>query len=342
MSPFETFALFVCKPLIIEIPSTRMVQHRFLAVISAMALLHLSRSADCNNGPGQNPVPASCEGACGIALYHLHKYRAATTAKKNSWGKYYNLTARFIESQWDISSSSDDRDEEAPCARKLTIVEIGTAFGGLADRLARVNCVTVTSVDPFLPDYDKKDQQSNIWGNLGKRLNLNSDAFSATVSEAMAFDQHSRHGCHYRLLPMLSANAAPLFEDKSVDFLFVDGLHTKEGVQEDISAWERKLRPSSGVIMFNDYGSKRFTGIKPVVDAWAKQVNRSAACCRAGLAGPYVFMNIRQDLAASQRLWLADDPSQCTELALRKRFFFSTQDPTELAAAAKCQRRLLK
>ena len=52
----------------------------------------------------------------------------------------------------------------------------------------------------------------------------------------------------------------------SVDAVFIDGLHTYEGVKEDIIAWAPKVR-EGGSLIFNDYPNRRlFAGIKRAVD----------------------------------------------------------------------------
>ncbi|MCE7029346.1 class I SAM-dependent methyltransferase [Jiella avicenniae] len=49
-----------------------------------------------------------------------------------------------------------------------------------------------------------------------------------------------------------SGKAAERFEDESVDFVYVDGDHTKEGVTIDVEAYWPKLK-EGGVMAFDDY-----------------------------------------------------------------------------------------
>ncbi|CAE8629455.1 unnamed protein product [Polarella glacialis] len=56
-----------------------------------------------------------------------------------------------------------------------------------------------------------------------------------------------------RLLQLPSAQAAPLFSDGSLDFVYLDGRHDYCGVLEDIMAWWPKLR-AGGLLAGNDYG----------------------------------------------------------------------------------------
>lgn len=50
-----------------------------------------------------------------------------------------------------------------------------------------------------------------------------------------------------------SVSAAPRYEDKSLDFVFIDGLHTYEGVYADIEAYLPKVK-DGGIICGHDYG----------------------------------------------------------------------------------------
>lgn len=51
-----------------------------------------------------------------------------------------------------------------------------------------------------------------------------------------------------------------------VDMVFVDGDHTRDGLQGDIDAWLPKVKVG-GVMAFHDYTRKHWPDVKPVVDA---------------------------------------------------------------------------
>lgn len=60
---------------------------------------------------------------------------------------------------------------------------------------------------------------------------------------------------------MTSVEAAKEVEDRSIDIIFIDGLHTYEGVKDDLEAWVPKIK-IGGIISGHDYnGMKRHEGV---------------------------------------------------------------------------------
>jgi hypothetical protein len=60
-------------------------------------------------------------------------------------------------------------------------------------------------------------------------------------------------GLRVKLAPGDSTLAAQLFEEKSIDFLFIDGCHDTPAVLRDIDTWLPKVSPG-GIIAGDDYG----------------------------------------------------------------------------------------
>lgn len=63
---------------------------------------------------------------------------------------------------------------------------------------------------------------------------------------------------------MTSLEASSLFDDKSIDFVFIDASHEYEDVKTDIFAWYPKIR-SGGIIAGHDYDDN-WTGVKKAVN----------------------------------------------------------------------------
>ncbi len=65
---------------------------------------------------------------------------------------------------------------------------------------------------------------------------------------------------------MPSVEAAKLYEDKSLFFVFIDGSHLYEAVKEDILAWLPKVK-SGGFIGGHDIDQiEEFNGVRKAVD----------------------------------------------------------------------------
>ena len=248
----------------------------------------------------------------------------------SSWNAYYGDVAVFLQEHWrlpaagrvndiDNTTASRGRDGDGALKEPLTttnigerqhthvFVEIGTAFGGLANFLLQSfpSSMEVVAVDPFLPNYDVGDLQSQMLADIMDQLLqlgiLNSDItddqqqyqhadqsnglgevrareqFSRAWGEALSFDLHRRHGCRYHGLRKLSVDAAASYQgflgpsstaldNGLVDAVFIDGLHTYEGVKEDIGVWVPKLRKPGGLLIFNDYGNVEFPGVTRAAD----------------------------------------------------------------------------
>ena len=67
---------------------------------------------------------------------------------------------------------------------------------------------------------------------------------------------------------MPSLEGATSFGAESVDVVFVDGLHTGQGVHDDMEAWWPKVKPG-GMMIMNDYGHANFANLTRTVDQWA-------------------------------------------------------------------------
>lgn len=58
-----------------------------------------------------------------------------------------------------------------------------------------------------------------------------------------------------RVIPMKSVDAAKLYPDQSLEFVYIDASHDYESVKEDILAWFNKVK-IGGIIGGDDYGWK--------------------------------------------------------------------------------------
>lgn len=169
------------------------------------------------------PPPATCVGACSELLAFILDQRNAS-----GWHVYYEEIALFLH------AAGVARDAPA------TLVEVGTAWGGLAHHLLkRLPLLRLVAVDPFLP-YDSGDVQSHVLERVQQKYASlgGSESGSELWARAMRFDMAGSFGCRYALHHTTSTAAAEEAARKPANFFaagidaaFIDGDHTYQGEQ---------------------------------------------------------------------------------------------------------------
>jgi len=145
-------------------------------------LASLGSPPACAPEAGQFVAPAGPEsGAPWMKLLtdHVLYWRA-----RKAWSRqYYNDVFQFIA-------------KRAPDLQQpLRIVEVGTAFGGLANYLLqRLPRAQLYAVDPFLSGYDPSDRHAHAMAAIASKLGLNKTELSVAWASGMAYDLTARHG----------------------------------------------------------------------------------------------------------------------------------------------------
>ena len=109
----------------------------------------------------------------------------------------------------------------------LVLVEIGSFQGesmelfASSGRFSKIYCV-----DPWENGYDPNDESS----------------FANMQSIENEFDIRKSNYSFVEKIKMRSEDAVKLFDDKSIDMVYIDGLHTPEGVERDIKNWRPKVK----------------------------------------------------------------------------------------------------
>lgn len=221
--------------------------------IEPVDLQNTDSSASCLH---PSTAPSSCPGDCSRIMSFILEKRP-----KMTWNQHYDYVTEFV------GRHNPNR----------VAVEIGTTYGGLADRLLqRIPALEVHAVDPFIAGYDTKDAISDMYNSLRRSHSLNSVEFPKIYAQALAYDLgRVRYGCRFHLHRASSTEVGAAFDDRSVGVLYVDGLHTEAAVEADIATWIPKMVPG-GFMIFHDYGSMKFPGVKVAVDklaqSWQKEV----------------------------------------------------------------------
>ena len=139
-------------------------------------------------------------------------------------------------------------------------VEVGVRYGTHAHHLADNWPGTLHLVDPYRP-LDDYDERENFDAEPPHDL-----LHQRVLSRLWHFVLKGRVVFHR----MLSRHAATLFQDESLDFVYIDANHAMREVVRDIAAWYPKVRPG-GLIGGHDYLDKPpVYGVKSAVDTFFK------------------------------------------------------------------------
>lgn len=112
--------------------------------------------------------------------------------------------------------------------------EIGVRAGGYSKTICeQVPGVELFSIDPWKA-YNRLNQERQ-------------EAYYRQAMEALA--PHKAI-----IMRMPSLEAVDRFEDRSLDFVFIDGDHAFDEVMQDIIRWARKVRVG-GIVAGHDYGN---------------------------------------------------------------------------------------
>jgi SAM-dependent methyltransferase len=151
-------------------------------------------------------------------------------------------------------------DRQVACARDGAVfVEIGAYLGRstayLATRILRSGKSVRVYVVDLWDGFFRQDAHRSLPMNEGE------DVFWHFMRNMRAA------GLDAVLCPlkMDSVRAAGLFEEGSVDFVFVDGDHGREPLRCDLEAWFPRVRPG-GVLAGHDYVNDDFPGVRQAAD----------------------------------------------------------------------------
>lgn len=131
----------------------------------------------------------------------------------------------------------------------VTVIEIGSYVGDSTAVWAK-HFNEVIAVDPWENGYDENDASS--WKYPMSLVEKQFDEMATTYSNIVKWK-------------MSSFEAARKFDENTVQFVYIDALHTFDGVKNDIELWYPKIMKGF-YIGGHDYGSKHHPGVKMAVD----------------------------------------------------------------------------
>ena len=121
--------------------------------------------------------------------------------------------------------------------KEMRIIEIGSYIGEstmiFADRFKEV-----VSVDPYINDYDLEDAACS---------------FAPFDKVYEQFVRNTLSVPNIKSIRETSENAFSILKDQQWDMVYIDGLHTLEGVSYDIAHYKTIIKPG-GFVCGHDYG----------------------------------------------------------------------------------------
>jgi hypothetical protein len=145
--------------------------------------------------------------------------------------------------------------------KELIGVEIGVCTGiNAAMIMKKLKIKKIYLIDPYTP-YEQHSTQ--VVFDISEDFQLN--------TEEKAHQMMKKHKEKAIFIRETSTEASKRIEDKSLDFVYIDGLHDYENTKNDIDAWDPKVK-EGGVIGGHDY-HPYWTGVIKAADEYAKKNN---------------------------------------------------------------------
>lgn len=123
-----------------------------------------------------------------------------------------------------------------------TIIEIGVRYGFFVRQLLACDPDLIVGIDHWSQGLQAGENDIGV-------SQRRADGIYQTI-----FKQYM-HYPNVKFFRGYSAGAVDLFDDLSVDFIYIDADHTEQGCWEDITRWWKKVR-QGGILAGHDYCDK--------------------------------------------------------------------------------------
>ena len=142
--------------------------------------------------------------------------------------------------------------------------ELGVAFGGHAEHILKNTGIEKLYGVDLYENYSETTD-AFFWNGIKYQQNNYDDLYNFTLNRMSSFEER------FSLIRKTTTEAASDVNEE-LDFVFIDALHTDEGVTEDLNYWFPKVR-KGGMISGHDYNHCNFPGVSNAVNRFAS-VNR--------------------------------------------------------------------
>jgi hypothetical protein len=136
-------------------------------------------------------------------------------------------------------------------------IEVGVLHGHFSREILERSPAELVMVDPWV------SQSKEIWPN--DITNMPQENFNDVYAETKKKFEHLPN---VKIIREFSYFAAPLFQDNSYDFIYIDAIHTFNSCFCDMLTWYHKVVPN-GWICGHDY-TGGFVGVRYAVEAFCQ------------------------------------------------------------------------
>ena len=130
-------------------------------------------------------------------------------------------------------------------------VEVGVSFGYFSKHILENTNMVLYSIDPW---------EKNI------ELGNPEQAYESTQRLLKPFGERRN------IIKGYSPEVCKDFQDNSVDFVYIDGLHDYDSVKADIEGWYPKVK-TNGIISGHDYSERDWIGVVNAVKEFTTKNN---------------------------------------------------------------------
>jgi cephalosporin hydroxylase len=157
----------------------------------------------------------------------------------------------------------------AEAGPKETFVEVGTFLGKSAAYLAGKIAESGKDISLIAVDSWSPEEYAQWWIDVKLRPPVPwpvQELFDKPLYSAFRYCMY-KLGLQTAITPLCksSTDAARLFEDQSLFFVFIDADHSYKGVKSDIGAWMPKVK-KGGILAGHDYRTEAWPGVTRAVD----------------------------------------------------------------------------
>jgi hypothetical protein len=149
-------------------------------------------------------------------------------------------------------------------------IELGVAFGGHAEFILKN-----TGIEKLYGvDYYHKMEGSTdnfYWDGIEYSENDYANLYNFTTNRLSVFKDRFE-------MIREKTDKSHLLVNEELDFIFIDALHTYDGVLSDLKNWYGKIK-EGGIISGHDYNHPNFPGVTRAVDEFCYSLNKKMTVC---------------------------------------------------------------